>query len=91
MTQVQLKENVTTYEIECKGHATGSVEVCAAVSILMYAIANWNIRYGSGEALPSTLDDGYAHIKLRKADPGARAIWELAKEAFHLLEGEKTF
>lgn len=92
MTQVQLKENVSTYEIIAKGHATGSTEVCAAVSMLMTAMANWNIMYGSGDLVPSVLDDGYAKVKLRKADPGAKAIWELANVAFHLLaESDKHF
>lgn len=92
MTQVQLKEHVSTYEIECKGHATGSVEVCAAVSMLMTAIANWNLVYGSGNTMPAKLEPGYAKVKLRKADQGAKAIWELANVAFHALaESDKNF
>lgn len=92
MTKVSLTEKITVYEIECKGHATGSTEVCAAVSMLMTAMANWNIMYGSGDLVPSVLDDGYAKVRLRKADPGAKAIWQLANVAFHLLaETDKTF
>ena len=92
MTQVQLKEHVATYEIIAKGHATGSTEVCAAVSMLMTAIANWNLRYGSGDTLKSELKPGYAKVKLRKADPGSKAIWELANVAFHsLAETDKNF
>lgn len=92
MTKVQLKETVATYEIVAKGHATGSTEVCAAVSMLMTAMANWNMLYGSGDIIPSVLEPGYAKVKLRKADPGAKAIWELANVAFHALaETDKTF
>ena len=92
MTQVQLKENVSTYEITAKGHATGSTEVCAAVSMLMTAIANWNMLYGSGDTIPAVLKPGYAKVKLRKADSGAKAIWELANVAFHALaESDKNF
>lgn len=92
MTQVQLKEHVSTYEIIAKGHATGSTEVCAAVSMLMTAMANWNLKYGSGDTIPSVLEPGYAKVKLRKADPGAKAIWELANVAFHsLAESDKAF
>lgn len=92
MTKVQLKETVATYEIIAKGHATGSTEVCAAVSMLMTAMAQWNMLYGSGDILKSELKSGYAKVKLRKADPGSKAIWELANVAFHLLaETEKNF
>lgn len=92
MTQVQLKENVSTYEIIADGHATGSKEVCAAVSMLMTAIANWNLVYGSGDKMPSKLEPGYAKVKLRKADPGSKAIWQLANVAFHALaESDKNF
>ena len=92
MTQVLLKEHVSTYEIVAKGHATGSTEVCAAVSMLMTAVANWNQIYGSGDLLPSELKPGYARVKLRKADEGAKAIWELVNVAFHALaESDKNF
>lgn len=92
MTKVNLTEKISIYEIEAKGHATGSKEVCAAVSMLMTAIANWNLCYGSGDRLPSKLEPGYAKVRLRKADPGAQAIWELANVAFRALaETDKTF
>jgi len=92
MTQVQLKETVATYEIVAEGHATGSTEVCAAVSMLMTALANWNLIYGSGDLLPSTLEPGYAKVRLRKADAGAKAIWQLANVALHALaESDKNF
>ena len=29
------------YEIKVRGHATGSVEVCAAISALCYTLAGW--------------------------------------------------
>ena len=92
MTTVNLTEKVTLYEIEAKGHATGSKEVCAAVSMMMTALANWNLFYGSGDRLPSKLEQGYAKVRLRKADEGAKAIWELANVAFKALaETDKTF
>lgn len=92
MTSVKLHETLTLYVIEAKGHATGSKEVCAAVSMLMTALANWNLCYGSGDKLPSELEPGHAKVRLRKADEGAKAIWELANVAFHALaETDKTF
>ena len=41
MTKVQLKRVGTAYLVRSEGHATGSAEVCAAVSALMQALEGW--------------------------------------------------
>ena len=41
MTSVYLERNGDRYTVHCQGHATGSAEVCAAVSCLVCTLANW--------------------------------------------------
>lgn len=41
MTRVTLLRSGPTYTVRCQGHATGSVEACAAVSCLVYTLAGW--------------------------------------------------
>ncbi len=41
MTRVYLEQDGNRYCVSCKGHATGSVEACAAVSCLVYTLAGW--------------------------------------------------
>lgn len=41
MTRVYLEKDGKTYTIDCKGHAEGSPEMCAAISCLVYAVAGW--------------------------------------------------
>jgi uncharacterized protein YsxB (DUF464 family) len=41
MTKVSLSQRGSRYGIECQGHATGSVQVCAAVSTLVTTLAGW--------------------------------------------------
>ena len=41
MTVVKMKRDGEHYRIEAKGHATGSVEVCSAVSMLLFTLVNY--------------------------------------------------
>ena len=62
MTTVSLKQAGQQYTISCKGHATGSPEVCAAVSCLIYTLTGW-LRNASVLVLTERLDDGDALIR----------------------------
>ena len=41
MTQVYLEQNGRRFTVSSQGHATGSPEVCAAASCLIYTLAGW--------------------------------------------------
>ena len=41
MTRVYIEMDAPHYTLSAQGHATGSVEVCAAVSGLLYALAGY--------------------------------------------------
>ncbi len=61
----------------CEGHATGSVEVCAAVSTLVYTLLGY-LNNADGVAVENAeLADGYAEIEF--------AGGECARVAFELI------
>ena len=62
MTRVYLEQDGQQYTVSCKGHATGSVETCAAVSCLVYTLAGW-LRNTSVLVLEEKLEDGDALIQ----------------------------
>ena len=76
MTRVTLKECDGRYSVACVGHATGSCEVCAAVSTLVYTLLGW-LKNADGVALEKEeIADGYAEIEFSGADE-ARVAFEL--------------
>ena len=62
MTQVYLEQNGRRYMVSCRGHATGSVEACAAVSCLVYTLAGW-LRNTSVLVVKEKLEEGDALIQ----------------------------
>lgn len=56
MTRAYLEQDGHRYTVSCKGHATGSVEACAAVSCLIYTLAGW-LRNSAVVVLKEELDD----------------------------------
>lgn len=76
MTRVTLKEDSGRYSVICEGHATGSVEVCAAVSTLVYTLLGY-LKNADGVAVENAeLADGYAEIKFSGGE-NARVAYEL--------------
>ena len=41
VTKVYLEKDGGRYLVACQGHATGSVEMCAAISCLVQALDSW--------------------------------------------------
>ena len=77
MTRVTLKEDGRRYSVICEGHATGSVEVCAAVSTLVYTLLGY-LKNADGVAVENAeLADGYAEIEFSGG--------ECARVAFDLI------
>ena len=76
MTKVYARKHGGSYLVQAKGHATGSVEVCAAVSGLLYALA------GFLQNRPESVRD--VHIKLESADAELRFRGKDAADAVFL-------
>ena len=45
MTKIQARKDGNRYILSAKGHATGSVEVCAAISAIVYALAGYLMNH----------------------------------------------
>ena len=67
MTQVYLEQAGRKFMVKCQGHATGSVEACAAVSCLVYTLAGW-LRNTSVLMVKEKLEDGDALIQFCGGD-----------------------
>lgn len=61
MTQVKLTQDGNKYTVTATGHATGSVEMCAAISSLLYALDGW---LANSDVIVSEkrMDDADVHI-----------------------------
>lgn len=66
MTHVYIEQDGDRYTICAKGHATGSTEMCAAVSALLYTLAGW-LRNSDTETITARLDPGDACLMFRGA------------------------
>lgn len=65
MTKVYLEQDGNRFTVSCLGHATGSTEVCAAVSCLVYTLAGW-LCNSSVDVLKEQLnDDAEAMLQFR--------------------------
>lgn len=63
MTRVTLREYDGRYSVICEGHATGSVEICAAVSTLVYTLLGYLKNAGGVAVENEVIADGYAEIE----------------------------
>lgn len=73
MTQVCLEQAGRKFMVKCQGHATGSVEVCAAVSCLVYTLAGW-LRNTSVVRVAEKLEDGDVLIQFCGGDAAETAF-----------------
>ncbi len=76
MTNVKITKENKHYRIEAKGHATGSEQVCSAISMLMFTLANY-----LSDIADYQLDDGDAYIDWYGEDP----LFDMAKGGFEML------
>lgn len=61
MTRVYLEQDGNRYTVTARDHATGSVEMCAAISTLIYTLEGW-LRNSTVLVLDSTVEDGNVRI-----------------------------
>ena len=62
MTKVYIATNGEELVLAAQGHATGSVEACAGVSAILYALAGFVINEMPGAATALKLEPGKAEI-----------------------------
>ena len=86
MTQVYLEQDGQRYTVSCRGHATGSVEACAAVSCLVYTLAGW-LRNTSIPVLKEKLEDGKALIQFHGGD-AAQTAFDMITVGFLQLQAQ---
>lgn len=85
MTRVTLNKDDGRYSVVCEGHAVGSVEVCAAVSTLVYTLLGY-LKNADGVVVEKAeLADGYAEIEFSGGER-ARAAFEMVSVGFLQLE-----
>ena len=84
MTTVYLEHEGGTFAIHARGHATGSPEVCAAVSALMYTLAGWLKQHPEIGGI-QRLDDGDASVVFFDRSDAAKTAFELADVGFRQL------
>lgn len=85
MTNVFLGHKNRKYTVHCKGHATGSTEICAAVSCLVQTLAVW-LEQSSATVLEMYLGED-AEVKLVFSGYGAaKAVFDLMCVGFGCLE-----
>lgn len=90
MTTIEATRYKDAYEITADGHATGSVEVCAAISVLMQAAALWTWKKGGRD--DQVLEEGHARVLIPRDIPGARVVFEFLSGAFEKLsEDDENF
>ena len=85
MTRVTLKKDENRYSVICEGHAVGSVEVCAAVSTLVYTLIGYLKNADDVVVEKSELADGYAEIEFSGGEC-ARVAFEFVAVGFLQLE-----
>ena len=79
MSEVRLYHHNKEFVVEAKGHATGSVEMCAAISTLMQTLDEW-LRV-SGAAVKERVID-FGHCKLRFSGIGCRTAYDVITVGF---------
>lgn len=75
MVIAKIEEHGAERRIECKGHATGSEQVCAAISALMTALAGYLVNHNPQRINTIMLESGHNVIAFR----GAAAAFEMTK------------
>lgn len=89
MTRVYAERDGNRYTICANGHATGSPEVCAAISGLLYALAGYvrNASDGSTLAYDERLESGNVQLHFRGGE-GAGGAFDMAVIGLKQIEAK---
>lgn len=85
MTSVALNKAKGKYTVEAVGHAEGSVQACAAVSVLMYSLLGYLSNADGVEVEEWNAADGFFFIEFSGGEV-ARTMYEFGLIAFLQLE-----
>ena len=85
MTCVILDKSNGRYVVEAVGHAEGSVQACAAVSVLMYSLVGYLSNAEGAEIEEWNAADGFFFIEFSGGE-AARIMYEYSVIAFLQLE-----
>ncbi len=86
MTRILLTQNGDAYTVRADGHATGSVQVCAAVSTLLYTLAGYLLDNPDITVLEQNLNSGKACICFQGGGEVGEAVFNLITVGFLQLE-----
>lgn len=75
MVKATIQSRGGVHRIECVGHATGSIQVCAAVSGLITALAGYLINCGGEKIRQLDMRAGYSVIEFK----GENKAFQLTK------------
>jgi len=90
MTAIYLEQDGDRYTVSAQGHATGSMEVCAAVSTLLYTLDAW-LHNTDLAVLHERLEPGDALIEYAGAEADAQAAFNFVSVGFmQLAKSEPT-
>lgn len=79
MTEARYSVKEDTYYLCCDGHATGSREVCNAVSAICYTLAGYVGNADQHTTVDNAeLDEGYAELAFSTDDPKVIGAFEAA-------------
>ena len=82
MTSITLKKSLGVYSVKCEGHATGSREVCAAISAVSMTLRGYLEELGC-RIIKDEIKDGYFEVAFRGW--GAGAAYDMAACGYRLL------
>ena len=82
MTAITLKKGLGVYSVKCEGHATGSREVCAAISAISMTLRGYLEELGC-KILKDEIGDGYFEVVFKGR--GAKAAYNMAACGYRLL------
>ena len=86
MTKIKFEADGDRYILSARGHATGSVEVCAAISGILYALAGY-LCYAEATEHERRMES--ADVLLDYSGPErVEAAYAMAMIGLELLEGE---
>lgn len=90
MTKVYCEKDGNRYTVTARGHATGSPEVCAAISGILYALLGYvkNAQDESTIAYSDRLSSGDVAIDFRGGE-NAEAVFNMT--VIGLLQIEKSY
>lgn len=88
MTEVYFEADADRYILSARGHATGSVAVCAAISGLVYALAGYLACREDAREYRQVLEEAHAYLEYGGGE-AVEAAFQMALVG--LLQIEKQY